>query len=211
MRTPDAREAASSPSRRRLPGHGHRRRRLPGGARRGRLPAPLRQRRAARRERGCSGRFCHADAELTRRVEEHLRAEEALRPDALFAEIVHLPQGRIGNILSRPVLREYEIPFLGRSGAPAERADPGHRPARSPSPGSGSCCARARLGREVIPRLTSAHNFCRGSLGVYRFLCMLQARGCSAAWAGAGGRSTAPPSCPASPAAGWCSPAPPGG
>jgi thiopeptide-type bacteriocin biosynthesis protein len=35
----------------------------------------------------------------------------------------------------------------------------------------------ARLGREVIPRLTSAHNFWRGSLGVYRFLCMLQGQG----------------------------------
>ena len=35
----------------------------------------------------------------------------------------------------------------------------------------------ARLGKEVIPRLTSAHNFWRGSLGVYRFLCILQSQG----------------------------------
>ncbi len=35
----------------------------------------------------------------------------------------------------------------------------------------------ARLGREVIPRLTTAHNFSRGSLGVYRFLCTLQSPG----------------------------------
>src|SRR6202023_92003 len=39
------------------------------------------------------GRFCHADDLLCQRTEIHLRAEEALRPDALFAEIVHLPQG----------------------------------------------------------------------------------------------------------------------
>src|SRR5436309_34799 len=33
------------------------------------------------------GRFCHADAALRAAVEEHLRAEEALDPDAVFAEI----------------------------------------------------------------------------------------------------------------------------
>jgi lantibiotic biosynthesis protein len=122
------------------------------------------------------GRFCHADPELSRHVEEHLRAEEAQNPDAVFAEIVHLPQGRIGNILARPVLREYEIPFLGRSGAPPERQIP-VSDLRVSVAGNRVVLRSARLGREVIPRLTSAHNFWRGSLGVYRFLCMLQSQG----------------------------------
>lgn len=122
------------------------------------------------------GRFCHADPELSRHVEEHLRAEEAQSPDALFAEIVHLPQGRIGNILARPVLREHEIPFLGRSGAPAERQIP-VSDLRVSVTGNRVVLRSARLGREVIPRLTSAHNFWFGSLGVYRFLCMLQSQG----------------------------------
>jgi hypothetical protein len=40
------------------------------------------------------------------------------------------------------------------------------------------------LGRRVIPRLTSAHNYDAGSLGVYRFLCALQGQGVAAglAW-----------------------------
>ncbi len=88
------------------------------------------------------GRFCHADAELNRMVETHLRAEEALHPDAIFAEIVHLPQGRIGNILARPVLREYEIPFLGRSGAPPEQQIPVTDLRVSVAGTGGSCCAR---------------------------------------------------------------------
>ncbi|HKI06526.1 MAG TPA: lantibiotic dehydratase [Thermoanaerobaculia bacterium] len=121
------------------------------------------------------GRFCHADPVLCRHVEEHLRAEEALRPGAVFAEVVHLPQGRIGNILARPVLRGYEIPFLGRSGAPPEMQIP-LGDLRVSVAGNRIVLRSARLGKEVIPRLTSAHNFVFGSLGVYRFLCMLQSQ-----------------------------------
>ena len=80
--------------------------------------------RAAPRERGCSAASATPTRSSAGTVETHLRAEEALQPDAIFAEIVHLPEGRIGNILARPVLREYEIPFLGRSGAPPEQQIP---------------------------------------------------------------------------------------
>ncbi|HET8772907.1 MAG TPA: lantibiotic dehydratase [Thermoanaerobaculia bacterium] len=121
------------------------------------------------------GRFCHADGALETRLREHLAAEEAVRPEAIFAEIVHLPQGRIGNILSRPVLRDYEIPFLGRSGAPPERQIPLTDLLVTVS-NQRIVLRSARLGREVIPRLTSAHNFTLG-LGFYRFLCGLQDQG----------------------------------
>jgi thiopeptide-type bacteriocin biosynthesis protein len=119
------------------------------------------------------GRFCHADELLCQRTREHLRAEEALRPQAVFAEIVHLPQGRIGNILSRPVLRDYEIPFLGRSGADEEHQIPVADLLVSVQ-GSRIVLRSRRLDREVVPRLTSAHNFSMRSLGIYRFLCTLQ-------------------------------------
>jgi lantibiotic biosynthesis protein len=122
------------------------------------------------------GRFCDADAGLLRHVEDHLRAEEALRPDAVFAEIVHLPEGRVGNILWRPVLRPYEIPYLGRSGAPEERQLPISDLLVSVTGGE-VVLSSARLGRRVIPRLTSAHNFGQGSLGLYSFLGALQGQG----------------------------------
>jgi thiopeptide-type bacteriocin biosynthesis protein len=115
------------------------------------------------------GRFCHADAAIREGVEKHLAEEEALRPDALFAEIVHLPAGRIGNILARPVLRRYEIPFLGRSGAPEDAQIPLDDLLVSVS-GDRIRLRSKRLDREVIPRLTSAHNTTAESLGVYRFL-----------------------------------------
>ncbi|HZF07481.1 MAG TPA: lantibiotic dehydratase [Thermoanaerobaculia bacterium] len=122
------------------------------------------------------GRFCHADPALHRAVEAHLQEEEALKPDAIFAEVVHLPQGRIGNILSRPVLRRHEIPFLGRSGTLPEHQIPVTDLLVS-IVGQRIVLRSRRFGREVIPRLTSAHNFVRGSLGVYRFLCVLQSQG----------------------------------
>ncbi len=119
------------------------------------------------------GRFCHGDSQLHREVEGLLRAEEAHRRDAVFAEIVHLPQGRVGNILARPVLREYELPFLGMSGAPPERQLEASD-LRVSVQDSRIVLRSARLGREVIPRMTNAHNFQFQNLGLYRFLCSLQ-------------------------------------
>jgi thiopeptide-type bacteriocin biosynthesis protein len=122
------------------------------------------------------GRFCHADPALQAQVEIHLRAEEALDPDALFAEVVHLPEGRIGNILCRPVLRGYEIPFLGRSSATPEQQIPITDLMVSVE-NSQIILRSARLNRRVIPRLTSAHNYNLRGLGIYKFLCALQHQG----------------------------------
>ncbi|HEX2057836.1 MAG TPA: lantibiotic dehydratase [Actinomycetota bacterium] len=122
------------------------------------------------------GRFCHADPAIEAAVREHLRAEEALRPEIAFAEIVHLPEGRSGNILARPVLRDYEIPFLGRSGAPAAAQIPVTDLLVSVE-GQKVVLRSKTLGREVAPRLASAQNYTLRSLGIYRFLCTVQAQG----------------------------------
>lgn len=119
------------------------------------------------------GRFCHGDPELRECVEAHLREEEAREPDVRYFEIVHLPEGRTGNILARPLLREWELAYLGPSGAPPERTlridDLTLRLHR------GRVMLRSRrLGMEVRPRLTSAHNTMWRSLGIYRFLSVLQ-------------------------------------
>ncbi len=114
------------------------------------------------------GRFCHADPVLERHIEDYARAEQAARPDAIFAEIVHLPQNRVGNILARPVLTDYEIVYLGQSGAPLDKqlavTD------LLVSVVDGRFVLRSeRLNREVIPRMTTAHTL-YGGLAVYQFL-----------------------------------------
>ncbi|MDP9192066.1 MAG: lantibiotic dehydratase [Acidobacteriota bacterium] len=125
------------------------------------------------------GRFCHIDDAIREGVAKHVAAEEALRPGAVFAEIVHLPAGRLGNILARPVLREYEIPFLGRSGAPRDRQVPIDDLVVTVSGDQVRLRSRS-LDREVIPRLSTAHNT-SGTLGVYRFLAAMQ-RGAGMQW-----------------------------
>ncbi|MCY1080610.1 lantibiotic dehydratase [Archangium lansingense] len=119
------------------------------------------------------GRFCHADPELHRQVASHLAEEEALRPGALFAEIVHLPEGRVGNVTARPVLRRYELPYLGRPAVEAAEQIPLTDLLISVV-GERVVLRSARLGQEVLPRLSTAHAYGHRNLGPYRLLCSLQ-------------------------------------
>jgi len=120
------------------------------------------------------GRFCHADQQIDRSVRQHLRQEELHDPEAVYAEIVYLPEGRIGNVLCRPVLRDYEIPYLGRSGAPPDRQLP-VSDLLVALEGNTIVLYSRRLQRRVIPRLTNAHGFMNPQLSsVYRFLCYMQ-------------------------------------
>jgi anthranilate/para-aminobenzoate synthase component II len=59
------------------------------------------------------GRFCHGHPGLLEKLRALVRREEASSPDAVYAEIIHLPAGRAGNVVLRPILREREIPYLG--------------------------------------------------------------------------------------------------
>ena len=118
------------------------------------------------------GRFSDLDPVLLGRVRGHLREEEKLAPDTVFAEVVHTPEGRVGNVVRRPHLREVELSCAGHSRL--------SRPNRLTVDdlllrleGSRFRLRSRRDGRTVVPRLTSAHNFRRSS-GMYRFLCALQ-------------------------------------
>ena len=122
------------------------------------------------------GRFCAVDPGLEQHVRDHLIHEEGLDPAATYAEIVHLPEGRVGNVVQRPLLRGYEIPYLGRSGAPDARQIPVSDLLVSVRAGRVLLRSR-RLGCEIVPRLSTAHNYLQRSIGVYKFLCALQEQG----------------------------------
>ncbi|HVI46481.1 MAG TPA: lantibiotic dehydratase, partial [Chitinophaga sp.] len=122
-------------------------------------------------------RFTYRNEELHRLTTAMLQAEEERSPDTIFAEIVHLPEARVGNILLRPHLRRYEIPYMGKSGL-----DDAHQLPLDDllvSVHHNEIILRSKKhGKRVIPRLASAHNFdTPRSLPLYRFLCDLQTQG----------------------------------
>jgi lantibiotic biosynthesis protein len=135
------------------------------------------------------GRFAHAHAGIKAMVIDIAQQEQDLNNEVVFAEIVHLPESRIGNILLRPGFRDYEIPFLANSSKDIDhqfllkdifisvrhnKIFLRHKPSNT----------------LIVPRLGSAHNFTYNALPVYQFLCDLQTQnfqaGVGFSWGGIG-------------------------
>lgn len=118
-------------------------------------------------------RFCHGDERLAACTRDWLRAEERLAPDAIFAEVVALPDRRDANVVARPALTEHEIPFLGTSSRPPEQQLEACDLLLGIRDGRLRLWSRSR-NREVIARVTNAHNFRKRGVSAYRFLGALQ-------------------------------------
>ena len=118
------------------------------------------------------GRFSY-DEKVKDIVDEIVDKDQYYYKDSIVAEINHVPDLKSGNILSRPSLREYEIECLANS-----YLDKCHIISLSDilvSVRGRKIVLRSKtLGKEVIPRLTTAHNYRIGTVPLYRFLCDLQ-------------------------------------
>jgi len=127
-----------------------------------------------------SGRFCAVSSGIYEAVRHIVSCEQLRHPDAVLAEIVHLPRPKSGNVIKRPVLREYEIPYAGTSGAPHERQLGLNDLYVGLDKSNRFIVWSKRLNRRVIPMLSSAHNFALdNSLAIYRFLCNVAAHATS--------------------------------
>lgn len=122
---------------------------------------------------GLIGRFTHLDSRLLDMANEITSLENQLQPNHIIAEIVHLPQARTGNILYRNFQRDYEIPYLGNASVTRENQiliDDLYVSVRN----NRIVLRSKRLNKEIIPRLSNAHNFSSNALPMYHFLCDIQ-------------------------------------
>ena len=122
------------------------------------------------------GRFCSLDDAMHHHVRAHLQAEEDLDPQAIHAELVHLPSPTMVHVMARPVLREFEIPLLGRSGAPTSRQLALEDLTLSVV-GDRLVLRSSKHRREVRIHMSTAHNFTGRGMTVYKFLGALQTQG----------------------------------
>lgn len=119
------------------------------------------------------GRFCSGDEAIHNLANEIIRKETDLNQDKILAEIVHIPQARTGNVLRRPCLRNYEIPYLGNSTLPKENQITIEDLYISIKQNRVVLKSK-RLNKEIISCLSNAHNYSYNSVPIYHFLCDLQ-------------------------------------
>lgn len=120
-----------------------------------------------------AGRFTYANGEIDDVINDITQQEEQNNKDVILAEILHMPESRTGNVLQHRACRNYEIPYLAKSSV-----DTNFRIDISDlwvSVVNDRIVLRSkRLNKEIIPRLSNAHNFSMTALPVYHFLCQLQ-------------------------------------
>lgn len=119
------------------------------------------------------GRFAHGHKDIAQMVEDIVSKEQENNPEVIFAEIAHLPESRTGNILQRPNVRGYEIPYLAKS-AMDEDHQVSIQDLYLKLAGNKLQLWSKKLGKRIIPRLGTAHNFSRTNLPIYKLLCDLQ-------------------------------------
>lgn len=115
------------------------------------------------------GRFCSEKSEVHKLTKIIADKEKSLNPEYILAEVIHLPEARIGNVIRRPTIRNYEIPYMAQSVLPEENQitlDDLYISLQN----NRFVLRSKRLNKEVRPYLTNAHNYFHNTLPVYHFL-----------------------------------------
>lgn len=130
-------------------------------------------------------RFCEVDSELQASVTRLAEQEQKVAGETILADVAYCPTDDSANVVTRPVLRDYEIECGGGSAAPTDRKLAISDLFVGVEDGEVRLYSQ-RLRKRVAVRIGNAHNYDRTSLPtLYRFLGALQhqSSGLASGWA----------------------------
>ncbi|MGK6342272.1 lantibiotic dehydratase [Chryseobacterium sp. DT-3] len=122
---------------------------------------------------GLSGRFCGVHQAFYEKLNDLNERIEERYDHYIYAEIIHLPQARVGNVIARPYFGKYEIPFLANSMLPEEQkifVDDLYIQMIN----NELFLFSEKLNKPIRPRLSNAHNYRKNGLPIYHFLSDMQ-------------------------------------
>ena len=116
-----------------------------------------------------AGRFTASFEKVKEAAIAMARDQEALNPNVIFAEILHLSDAHVDNINRRAQIYTYELPLTASSALPLKQQLP-LSDLYLQVTGNKVYLISAKLGKIVVPRLTSAYNHTINQLPIFRFL-----------------------------------------
>lgn len=120
-------------------------------------------------------RFAYSDNKIKDVLLQITHKEQELQREGLYAEIVHVPNERVSNLVQRPHIRDYEINILSNSDLLDDSCIPVSDITMSIR-NNEIVLKSKKLKKRIFPRLTNAHNFSNSTQPIYKFLCLLQSQ-----------------------------------
>lgn len=118
-------------------------------------------------------RFADYSEDIYKSLKEITEFEQGFYTDAIVAEIVHIPEHRMGNITFRPHIRNFELPILTQSLLDDEfQID--LRDLYLTVKNDVIIVFSKKHQLRIIPKLTNAHNYNKKTNPIYQFLAELE-------------------------------------
>ncbi|WP_145858398.1 lantibiotic dehydratase [Pedobacter suwonensis] len=120
---------------------------------------------------GLLARFADADDDIKQLAAAMAAKESLTNPDAIYAEIIHLPEERSANVMSHPQFWSHELAYINQAGGKQViNLDEIEVKLQN---GLFKLFSKKEK-KEIIPKLSSAYNYNRSQHPIYTFLCDIQ-------------------------------------